>query len=116
MKANVQPFWWVGLTVILALYYAATGVLTGRSIAIVAILGAVLIGSALALRMRSKLAASALLVLGALPLGILTWWSLVTPILATLTIICGVLAIRTAGKTSDPRLHDFARRPNYNKT
>ena len=40
MKANVQPFWWVGLTVILALYYAATGVLTERSIAIVAILGA----------------------------------------------------------------------------
>jgi hypothetical protein len=109
MMATIQRLWWVGLTGVLCIYYLAIGVTAGGSIAVAAVLGAVVMGSALALRSRSRPAANALLVLSALPLGILTWWSLVTPIVATLTLICGGLAIRTAGKNSDLRLHDFTR-------
>ena len=107
--ATVQRLWWVGLTGVLGLYYLVIGAMVGGVTGIVAILGAVLIGSALALRTRSMPAARVLLVMGALPLGILTWWSLVTPIMAVLALLCGGLAIGTGGKSSGSRLHRFAR-------
>jgi hypothetical protein len=100
MIATIQRQWWVGLTSVLGIYYLVIGVTAGGAIAIVAILGAMLMVSALALRTHSSLAASVLLVIGALPLGILTWWSLITPILAVLALICGGLAIGTGGKAS----------------
>ena len=107
--ATIQRLWWVGLTGVVGLYYLVIGAMVGGVTGIVAILGALLIGSALALRTRSMPAASVLLVMGALPLGILTWWSLVTPIMAVLALLCGGLAIGTEGKSSGPRLHRFAR-------
>lgn len=36
-----------------------------------------------------------MLVVGALQLAALTWWSLVTPILAVLVIVIGSVAVRT---------------------
>ena len=105
--ATVQRLWWVGLTGVLGLYYFAVGVTVGGVTGIVAILGAVLIGSALALRTNSKRAAVGLLLIGTLPLTILTWWSLIAPILAVLALICGSLAISAGGTTSG--LHGVAR-------
>ena len=98
--AIVERQWWVGLTGVLGLYYLAIGVATGGATGRVAVLGAMLIGSALAMRTHSRPAASALLVIGALPLAILTWWSLVTPVVAMLTLMCGSLAV---GKSSRGR-------------
>jgi hypothetical protein len=38
-----------------------------------------------------------MLIVGALQLAALTWWSLVTPILAVLVIVIGSVAVRTRG-------------------
>jgi hypothetical protein len=98
--ANMQRLWWVGLTGVLGVYYLAIGVTAGGATALVAVPGAVFLGVALVVRTRSRLAAVTLLVIGALPLAILTWWSLVTPIVAVLALICGGLAIVTANRTT----------------
>jgi hypothetical protein len=96
MLGTVQRLWWMGLTLVLAICYFVIGITAGGAIAMAAILGAVLIASTLAIWSRSKPAAAALLVVGALPLGLLTWWSVITPILVVLALVCGGLAIRTA--------------------
>lgn len=96
--ATVQRQWWVGLTGVLGLFYLAIGVTVGGAIGIVAILGAVLVVAALALRTNSMQAAIALLVIGTLPLSILTWWSLITPIVAVLALLCGGLAIGASSR------------------
>jgi hypothetical protein len=72
------------LTGILAACYAMTGELLGW-------IGAALILVALATRPPI---AYAFLMAGALPLAVDTWWSLVTPLLAVLTLLLGVTTIR----------------------
>lgn len=96
----VHRNWWVGLTAILAIYYLAVGVAIGGTTGVVALVGALLIGSSLGIRTRSRLLAAGLLVVGALALGALTWWSAVTPVLAALVLICGGVAITTAPRTT----------------
>ena len=102
--ATIQRLWWVGLTGVVGLYYLAIGVNVGGVTGIVAILGAVLVIAALALRTSSKWAALALLVIGTLPLSIVTWWSLITPVVAVLALICGSLAISTSSQRRTPRI------------
>jgi len=102
--ATIQRLWWVGLTGVLGLFYLAIGVTVGGATGIVAILGAVLVIAALALRTNSKRAAVALLMIGTLPLGIFTWWSLITPVVAMLALICGGLAIGTSSQRRTPRI------------
>jgi hypothetical protein len=99
MIATVQRHWWSGLTAILAIYYLAVGVGIGGTTGIAAIVGAILIGSGLWVRSRSRILAAALLILGALPLAALTWWSAIAPVLAVLALICGGVAITTARRT-----------------
>jgi hypothetical protein len=43
---------------------------------------------------RSFTAAIVLLIIGALPLAVGTWWSILTPVLAILALILGFAAIR----------------------
>jgi hypothetical protein len=102
--ATIQRQWWVGLTGVLGLYYLAIGVTVGGVTGIVAILGAVLVIAALALKTHSKRAAVALLVIGTLPLSILTWWSLITPIVAMLALLCGGVAICTSSPRGTPSI------------
>lgn len=102
--ANMQRSWWVRLTAVLCLYYVIIGVQAGGSTAVVAILGVVCMGAALVMRARSRPAASCLLAIGALPLGIVLWWSLITPIIAVLALICGGLAISACRRPATLRV------------
>jgi len=56
--------------------------------------GGVLVIAAVAVARRSGPAAYALLVLGALPLAIVTWWSIATPVLAIVVLLLGWIAVR----------------------
>jgi hypothetical protein len=103
MIATIQRNWWVGLTAILAIYYLAIGVTVGRTTGVAAILGAILIGSRLGIGTRSGWMAAALLVVGSLPLAVLTWWSAITPSLAALALICGGVAIATGRRAPASR-------------
>lgn len=43
-----------------------------------------------------------LLVLGAVPLAVVTWWSVVTPLLAVVTVTVGVVLVRGMRKPAVP--------------
>lgn len=58
-----------------------------------ALAGTLLILVALGTAGRSRPVAVALLVIGALPVAVVAWWSIVTPILAVLAIVIGLPAI-----------------------
>lgn len=53
----------------------------------------------LALSRRSVPLGLAVLALGALPLAVATWWSLVTPVLAVVVITLGLLSARALGRS-----------------
>jgi hypothetical protein len=85
---------WMGiLTAVLAMLYLYVGINSSG-----ADMAAGLIGAALILLTQLELGLSqrireSLLILGALPLAMMTWWSVVTPILAVLAIVIGSVAI-----------------------
>lgn len=89
MSRNVQQAWLGGLTAILALLYAWVGLAAHGPDRIFGLVGAVAIMAAVAAAGRSRPAAIALLVLGSLPLSVLAWWSITTPVLAVLTLLLG---------------------------
>jgi hypothetical protein len=98
-----------GLLVILGGLYVYVGAYeTGRT-QFAGILGGLLIGAAAFVGSRSRLIAAALLLLGALPVAIATWWSIVTPLMAVLTLLLGgIILIRqprgaTVAATTPPR-------------
>jgi hypothetical protein len=72
----------------LTLVLAGCYVLTWDPLGIV---GAVLIAGSLFV---PRLPAYILLVAGAVPLAVVTWWSIVTPLLAVMTLVMGAAAIR----------------------
>ncbi len=78
--------------------------------------GGVIILAAVAVARRSFIAALTLLVIGALPLALSTWWSIATPVLAILAVILGWFAIRNVTRQSSPprehRFPDIPRRPD----
>ena len=84
-----------GLIVILGALYIYVGAYETGPTRFVGILGGLLIAAAALARGRSRLIAAALLLLGALPLAIATWWSIVTPLIAVLTLLLGgIILIR----------------------
>ena len=81
--------WRILLVVVIAGLYAWVGLSAHGLDRVLGLAGAALIVVALAVVDRSRPAAAALLVLGALPLAVTTWWSLATPLLAALCFALG---------------------------
>jgi hypothetical protein len=78
---------WRALIFVLAANYLALGITAAGQARLLAIGGGVLIVAAfIAATAGTPRLTVALAVLGATPLAITTWWSIVTPVLATVTI------------------------------
>jgi hypothetical protein len=94
MNTTLRTRWTTGLTVILAALYGWIG-LAGHGLdRLLGLAGALLILTALVLARWSRLTAAILLAVGALPLAVTAWWSIVTPLIASLTLLLGWTAIR----------------------
>ena len=89
MTTTVRRRWLVALTTIIAAQYAVVGLAAQGGERSAGLLGAAAILGSLALAGRSRTAAATLLVLGALPLALLTWWSIATPVLAVACLTLG---------------------------
>jgi hypothetical protein len=103
--------WRVGLTAVLGGYYVFLGADTlPKAAGFVGILSGLAIWGALRVAPRSHRLAVGMLVVGALAFAIVTWWSLVTPIIALLvvTIGHGALASRGANGRSRVTVHSPA--------
>jgi hypothetical protein len=81
--------WLRGLTVMLGGYYVFLGFDAHRVAGALGIIGGLLIWAAAAIAGSSRRACVTLIVLGALPFAIATWWSAVTPLIALLTLLVG---------------------------
>ena len=91
MTATVQPSrlsWRIALTVVVALLYVWVGSASDGVDRIAGLLGAAAILASIAVAGRSRSGAIVLL-LGALPLAVLSWWSVATPVLAGLALVLG---------------------------
>jgi hypothetical protein len=89
MTGSLQWTWRIGLVVVIAALYAWVGISAHGTDRILGLAGALLILGALAVAPRSRPVAAVLLLLGALPLAVTTWWSVATPLLAVLCLILG---------------------------
>lgn len=90
---RLKPSWTGILTTVLALLYLYVGISSRGADTAAGLIGAALILLALPDLGLSRWIRESLLVAGALPLAVMTWWSLVTPILAILVIAFGSLAV-----------------------
>jgi hypothetical protein len=94
VRRSLGRHWLAGLTVVLAVYYVFLGAVALGPAGALGILGGLLIAIALIAATRgSAHLGAALLVLGALPFALATWWSVVTPLLAILVLVIGGLAV-----------------------
>ena len=82
-----------GATVVLAGLYLYIGVHEVGAPRLFGIIGSVLIVAAVFARSRSRLLGAGLLVIGALPLAVETWWSIITPLIAVLVILLGWIVL-----------------------
>jgi len=94
VRGSIARHWLTGLTVVLGVYYVFLGSVALGVAGTLGILGGLLIIIAVlvAARGSTPLAAS-LLVVGALPFAVLTWWSVVTPLIAVLALAIGGSAL-----------------------
>jgi hypothetical protein len=92
MTGAIRRNWLIGLTAITALLYIYVGIGAHGLTRLLALAGGVLILAAAAA--RSRLLAWLLLLAGALPVAVATWWSIVTPLLAVLALLFGWLVTR----------------------
>jgi hypothetical protein len=94
MNETLRRTWPSVLVAVLALCYAWIGVVAQGWGRLFGLVGAVLILAGITAARRSVPIAGTSLLAGALPLAILTWWSIATPILAILVVLLGWTAIR----------------------
>jgi hypothetical protein len=88
MTGTLHRTWRIGL-VAAAARYAGVGISAHGTDRTLAPPGALLILCALAGTPRSRAVAAVLLLRGALPLAVSTWWSVATPLLAVLCPLLG---------------------------
>jgi hypothetical protein len=98
MTGPVRRNWLIGLTAVIALLYLYVGIGAHGLTRLLALLGGVLILAAIVAAARSRPLARLLLLAGALPVAVATWWSLVTPFLAVLALLFGWMVIRSPPK------------------
>jgi drug/metabolite transporter (DMT)-like permease len=106
----VTPHHWLtGLTALLGGYYLFLGGdALPKPAGVLGILGAIAIWAALVTTRRSHRLKLTLLIAGALPFAIATWWSVVTPLIAVLVLSVGPRAIRS--KRADPHANHASAR------
>jgi hypothetical protein len=92
-----------GLLVILGGLYVYVGVYETGIGRFAGILGGLIIVAAAIVGGRSRLIAGSLLLLGALPLAIATWWAIVTPLIAVLALLLGGIILFRRPKASDAK-------------
>jgi hypothetical protein len=98
MNATLRRTWPVVLVGVVALLYLWVGLAASGGDRVFGLAGGLLILVAVAVAPRSATAAITLLLIGALPLAVVTWWSIVTPVLAILALILGLAAIRNVSR------------------
>jgi hypothetical protein len=101
MNETLRRTWPAALTAIVALLYAWIGLAAHGWDQVLGIAGGLVILAALVAAQRSMPVALVLLVAGALPLAVSTWWSIVTPVLAILALLLGWFAIRNPSRRQD---------------
>jgi len=91
VRTQVRPVWRCALIAALAAQYIWVGLASSGVAVVVGVLGGVTILGAVALVLitRPRPAALVVLMIGALPLALLTWMSLVTPIVAAVCLGLG---------------------------
>jgi hypothetical protein len=98
MNDTVRRTWPAIGVAVLALFYLWIGAAAHGWDRVLGLAGGILIlvavAVAVAVARRSVSAAYTLLVLGALPLAIVTWWSIATPVLAIVVLLLGWIAVR----------------------
>ncbi|TNC28027.1 hypothetical protein [Amycolatopsis alkalitolerans] len=99
MNHTLWTWWTTALTAILALLYAWIGFAGYGLDCVLGLTGAVLVLAALLAARRSRVIASALLVLGAVPLAVAAWWSIVAPVVGLLMLLLGWPATRAQATT-----------------
>lgn len=96
VQATIAHHWLAALTSILALFYIFLGATALGLAGLLGILGGI---AALALLVSSarlpRRLGPLLLIAAALPFAVLTWWSVVTPLLAVLMVAIGSPALRS---------------------
>jgi hypothetical protein len=86
--------WLMALEVALAALYLYVGVAAHGLARWLALGGGTLIIAALIAGWRSRPVARPLLLIGALPVAVVTWWSIVTPMLGVLAVVIGWMAVK----------------------
>jgi hypothetical protein len=110
MTQTLHRIWLAALTAAVALLYLWIGVSTLAGERLLGFAGGLLILAALVAAPRFRTAAVVLLAVGALPLAVATWWSIVTPVLALLALLLGWAAIRDLSRAGGvPPLKPAAR-------
>ena len=94
MNDTVRRIWPAIGVAALALCYLSIGAAAHGWDRILGLAGGVVILATIAVAGRSMPAARTLLVVGTLPLAVVTWWSIVTPVLAIVVLILGWIAVR----------------------
>jgi len=94
MNDAMRRNWLAVLTAVTALLYLYVGVGAHGLTRLLAFLGGLLILAAIAAAARSRPLAWLLLLAGALPVAVATWWSVVTPLLAVLALLFGWMVTR----------------------
>jgi hypothetical protein len=95
MNSKMRTWWARGLTATLAALYGWIGLASHGLDRTFALAGAALILTALILARTSRPAAAILLAVGALPLAVAAWWSIVAPLSGLLALLLGWTAIRS---------------------
>jgi len=101
MNDAMRRLWPVASVAVLALLYVWVGLAAHRWDHILGIVGGLVVIGALVVAYRSRWASMVLLAVGALPLAVTTWWSIVTPLLAALAMLLGWFAIRNLSRPRD---------------
>jgi hypothetical protein len=94
MSSMMGRNWVIVLTAVTALLYLYVGAGAHGLTRLLAFLGGVLILAAVVAAAWSRPLAWLLLLAGALPLAVASWWSVVTPLLAVLALLFGCLVTR----------------------
>ena len=92
-----------GLLVILGGLYVYVGVYETGITRFAGVLGGLIIVAAALVGRRSRLITGSLLLLGPLPLAIVTWWSIVTPLITLLALLLGGIILVGHRKASDAK-------------
>ncbi len=94
MNDTLRRTWPAVGVVVLALCYLWIGATAHGWDRTLALAGGALILGAVAVARRSMSIAYLVLVLGALPPAVVTWWSIASPLLAIVVLILGWVAVR----------------------